>query len=98
MQKIFLVVCFLLTTYITQAQEISFYPTNWWVNMRNPKLQLMVHGKEVGKGKVSIGNYTGVTIEKINKVDNPNYVFLDLLINSTAKPGKLSINIEQSGK
>jgi glycosidase len=92
----FLILLLFFNPSFSFSQEINFYPTNWWVGMKNPHLQIMVHGKDIGKASISIGNYTGVKIEKIHKAENPNYVFIDLLISKTAKPGKLSINFQQS--
>jgi glycosidase len=75
------------------AQEsIRIYPTNWWVGMKNPKLQLMIHGKGIGNDAVTV-SYPGVKLEKVNKAENKNYLFLDLLISSTAKPGNLKIKL-----
>ena len=72
------------------AQNIEPYPTNWWVNMKNPELQIMLHGEKIGNAKTITVAYPGVTIKKINKVENSNYVFLDVIISNTTKPGKIS--------
>jgi len=32
--------------------EIKIYPSLWWVGMKNPHLQVLIHGKNVGKGKL----------------------------------------------
>ncbi|ULQ57579.1 glycoside hydrolase family 13 protein [Flavihumibacter rivuli] len=82
----------------TIAQEVAVYPTNWWVGMKNPRVQLMVHGKDIGKGQITIAPYPGVKLEKVQKAENPNYVFLDLLISPSAKPGQLSIQCSPEGK
>jgi len=73
------------------AQAQQTYPTHWWVGMKNPKLQLMLHGKDIGLATSFKINYPGVQLEKVNKVENNNYVFLDLVIAANAKPGKASI-------
>ncbi len=87
----FLIVAF------SQAEDIKCYPTNWWVNMKWNHLQIMVHGDHIadqfpmikmGPGGVKLA--TGVRLVKINRVENPNYVFLDLVIDATAKPVKFS--------
>lgn len=65
-------------------------PTNWWVGMKNPNLQLLVYGKNIGSATVSL-NYPGVRLKKVNKVENPNYLFIDLDIAPTAKPGTLGL-------
>ncbi|QIL74830.1 alpha-amylase family glycosyl hydrolase [Hymenobacter sp. HDW8] len=65
-------------------------PTNWWVGMKEPKLQLLVHGPNAGTLTYSIA-YPGVKLVKTNTVENPNYAFLDLTIASSAKPGTVQI-------
>jgi glycosidase len=69
------------------------YPTNWWVAMKNPKLQLMLRGANISENTFSI-NYQGVKLVKVHKVENPNYVFLDLLIAASAKPGQMKIHVK----
>lgn len=75
-----------------QTAEIKSYPTNWWVGMKNPKLQLMVHATDIGNATGFSTNYPGIKIEKVNKVENKNYVFLDLVI-SSGKPGIVIIKV-----
>jgi glycosidase len=72
-------------------------PMSWWVGMHNPKLQLLVHGNQIAANDVQL-NYPGVTLVKVNKVENPNYLFLDLEIAADTKPGKFAINFLQKGK
>ena len=67
-------------------------PTNWYVGMKNPKLQLLVYGKNIKDCDIKI-NYQGVTLEKINKVENPNYLFLDLNIAPETKAGQMDIEL-----
>ena len=57
----------------------------------------MVHGDKVADhfpmikmGPEGVQLATGVYLTKINRVENPNYVFLDVTIQSNAKPGKFS--------
>ena len=66
-------------------------PTFWWVGMKNTKLQLVVYGNRISDKKVSF-NYPGISLTKVNKVENPNYLFLDLQIAASAKAGKFTIN------
>ena len=57
----------------------------------------MVHGDKVADhfpmikmGPSGVKLAAGVYLTKINRVENPNYVFLDLTINADARPGKFS--------
>ncbi len=94
--------CFLLVAFFcvsgsfAQQNEINVYPSHWWVSMKNPKLQIMVHGNNVGNSNAYTINYPGVKLLKVNKVENANYVFLDLDILPSAKPGIVKIKTEKS--
>ncbi|WP_028664735.1 glycoside hydrolase family 13 protein [Runella zeae] len=81
-----------LTCYaIAQNPQIQYlHPTNWWVGMKNPNLQLLVYGQNISKAKVSL-NYPGVKIKKTQTTSNPNYLFVDLEIAKTAKAGKMQL-------
>lgn len=84
---------------IVFAQTVNIYPTNWWVGMKNPALQLMVHGNNIAASAKTIHiNYPGVVLNKVHTVDNPNYLFIDITITSVAKAGKLSIPLIEDGK
>ncbi|ULQ53936.1 glycoside hydrolase family 13 protein [Flavihumibacter fluvii] len=94
MKQIFVLFLFLKCLSL-HAQDITAYPTNWWVGMNNPALQLMLHGENIGKSAISVKTIPGVQVKKITKAENPNYVFIDLVLASTAKPGKLQINFKR---
>jgi len=71
-------------------------PMFWWVGMKNPKVQLLVHGKNIAERSVKM-NYPGVTLTQVHKVENPNYLFLDLDISKSATPGTFTINFIKHG-
>ncbi len=92
---IFNVVFFFIS--FSQTENIKCYPTNWWVGMKWNKIQIMVHGNKIADhfpmikmSAAGIKLATGVYLTKINRVENPNYVFLNLTINADAKPCKFS--------
>lgn len=97
-KRILLTAFFFLSHFFvfSQNNDISIYPANWWVKMKNTSLQLMVYGKDIANAKAYTINYPGVTIKKVNKVENRNYVFLDLSISAATKPGKFTINIQNN--
>ncbi len=72
-------------------------PMNWWVGMKNPSVQLMVHGEGIATSEISL-NYPGVTIKSVSRQDNPNYVFIDLNISPEAKSGTFPIQFRKSKK
>ena len=86
---------FLLLPFIGYSQTVKTYPSHWWAGMKWNKLQVMVHGEKIaeqfpmikmGPGGMKLA--TGIRLMKINRVENPNYIFLDLSIDASAKPGK----------
>ncbi|MEO8862408.1 MAG: cyclomaltodextrinase N-terminal domain-containing protein, partial [Ginsengibacter sp.] len=65
--------------------------------MKWNKIQVMVHGEKIANqfpmikmGPEGVTLATGVHLTKINRVENPNYIFLDITIDTNAKPGKFS--------
>jgi glycosidase len=79
------------------AQNNSYkcYPTNWWVGMKWNKVQIMIHGNGIGNADTFTINYPGIKLEKVNKVENKNYVFLDINISPSAKTGMLKIKVKE---
>lgn len=65
-------------------------PSNWWTGMHNPNLQLLVHANNISNTSVSI-NYNGVTVRSVEKVENPNYLFINLTLADNVKPGAFDI-------
>jgi len=86
--------CFFEISFAQDLKLTSVYPTNWWVGMKNPKLQLMVYATDAGMYSYTINN-PSVQLVKANKVENKNYVFLDVIVKSSAKPGFVKINWEK---
>ena len=79
------------------AQIYHVEPLNWWVGMKNPHVQLLINGSDVGT-TTPIINYPGVVIKKTSKGDSKNYLFVDLLIANNTKPGIFTINFKKDGK
>ena len=97
MKRIFFLIFLSITIQSFSNDLLNVYPTNWWVGMKNPKLQIILHRKNIGYySNVSI-TYPGVKIEKINTPENKNYIFLDLIISPSAKPGKMKIKLNGGG-
>jgi glycosidase len=71
-------------------------PMFWWAGMKNPKVQLIVHGKNINERIVKL-TYPGVKLVQVHKVENANYLFLDLEISSAAKPGAFTIAFTKPG-
>ena len=69
----------------------------WFAGMQDSNLQLMIHGKNVALNSINL-KYKGVKLVKVNRVENPNYLFVDLEISKSAKPGVFPINLSYEGK
>ncbi|WP_233702659.1 glycoside hydrolase family 13 protein [Hyunsoonleella flava] len=79
------------TNAIVEKNDIQrIEPLNWWVGFKNPSLQLLVHQPNISEWTPNI-SYQGVSIEKVHKADSPNYLFIDLNIAETTKPGQFNI-------
>ncbi|MDQ1088895.1 alpha-amylase family glycosyl hydrolase [Siphonobacter sp. SORGH_AS_1065] len=79
--------------YFAEAQGLKvdhINPTNWFVGMKNQQLQLLMHGPNLKGTKVKV-NYPGVFVERVQTVDNPNYILVDLTIAAAAKPGTVQL-------
>ena len=81
----------------TQPWVQRLEPTFWWTDMKNPTLQLMLNGNEIANAEFKI-DYQGVTIERKQLTDNPNFVFLYLKIDKNTKAGKFSISVLKGKK
>lgn len=90
-----LLACF--TSVKAAPSELRVEPPFWWAGMNNPNLQLLVHADNIANTVVSI-EYPGVKVLKVQKVDNPNYLFIDLLLDQAVKPGKFYISFKENGK
>ena len=99
MKKIITLVFLSISSIVAMSQDApTVYPTHWWVNMKNPKLQLLIHGDGTGVlGKVQL-NYPGVKVENVHRFDNKNYLAVDLIISPAAKAGSFKINVKREGK
>jgi glycosidase len=71
--------------------EMEVYPSNWWIGMKNPKLQLMLHQEGIGDLSTIAIDYPGVWVEKVHRVESNNYLFVDLVIQANTKPGRFTI-------
>jgi glycosidase len=70
---------------------------NWWVGMKNPELQLMISGKNIGETTPSLV-YPGVSIKAVHRGDSKNYLFVDLVIATSTKAGSFKINLKKAGQ
>lgn len=72
-------------------------PEFWWAGMKNPHLQLMVYGENISQ-LTPVVDYQGVAVLTVTKVENPNYLFVDLNISSDTKAGTFNIDFKEGTK
>ena len=93
----------LFIIYTTPASSKNSYqidhlePPFWWTGMADNTLQLMVHGKNIADLGPEL-YYPGIVINQVHRLDNPNYLFIDLLLSETTKPGKFDIVFKESDR
>jgi len=89
----------LLQTLIVFGQEKiqRIEPINWWVGMKDSKLQLILYGQGIGK-LTAQSPKAGFRLLKQHQVENPNYLFLDMEIAADAKSGEYPIQLFNGDK
>ena len=73
-------------------------PTDWYVGMKNPSLQLMVYGQGIRDVQSVTTDYPGVTIDSLVRLDSPNYLLVYMNVGK-AQPGMMELELKvQSSK
>ena len=67
-------------------------PTDWYVGMKDPSLQLMVYGEGIGSADVTT-DYAGVKVDSIVRLDSPNYLLVYLNLEG-AQPGEMTLQFK----
>ncbi len=91
--KKLITILFITLTVSISAQKINLQhiePPNWWIGMKQKTFQILVHGKDIADAAVSVKSEK-VKLLKVNKVQNPNYLFLDIEVLPNAKAGNFNI-------
>ena len=68
-------------------------PTDWYAGMKDPSLQLMVYGQNIGAADVST-DYPGVRLDSLVRLDSPNYLLVYLNLQG-AQPGEMTLSFRQ---
>ncbi len=92
-----LFILMLHTSLLAATADLKVEPPFWWAGMQNPNLQLLVYGTDISSSEVDI-DYKGIKLERVQKVENTNYLFIDLVIDKDIKPGKFKIKLSNEGK
>lgn len=97
MKRILLLALVLICmTMSAQVKIDRIEPTDWYVGMKDPSLQLMVYGKDIRSADVKI-DYPGVKIDSLVRLDSPNYLLVYLNLDG-AQPGTMKLQFTNNGK
>ena len=68
-------------------------PTDWYVGMKNPSVQLFVYGKGIRDAESVTTDYPGVIIDSLVRLDSPNYLLVYLNLKG-AQPGTMKLTFQ----
>jgi glycosidase len=92
-QRLFLVLLVLSTLPALAARADAIErvePPNWWLGFRDTRLQLLVYGKDIARSEPTV-DHLGVSIARVERVTNPNYLFVYLDLAAHTRPGPLDL-------
>ena len=100
MRKRILIIAFLMVGLLTAGAAKKnvidrIEPTNWFVGLKNPQLQLMVYGKDIRNVKNVSTDYPGVRIDSVVRLDSPNYLLLYLDLKG-AQAGNMVLRFDKT--
>ena len=77
-----------------QSSAIRIEPTDWYVGMKNPTVQLMIYGRGIRDAVKVTTDYPGVVIDSLVRLDSPNYLLVYMNLKD-AKPGTMTLKIDK---
>ena len=69
-------------------------PTDWFVGMKNPTVQLMVYGQGIRDVQSVTTDYPGVVIDSLVRLDSPNYLLIYMNLRN-AQPGTMTLTFDK---
>ena len=103
MKKILLLTAILMANMLTVSaakQKVTvdrIDPTDWFVGMKNPSVQLMVYGQGIRDAETVTTDYPGVVIDSLVRLDSPNYLLIYINLKE-AKSGTMTLNFKVQKK
>ena len=68
-------------------------PTDWYVGMKNPQVQLMVYGKDIATVQEVTTDYPNAHIDSVVHLDSPNYLLVYMNLKG-AKAGTMKLTFQ----
>ena len=73
-------------------------PMHWWIGMEEPSLELLIYDKGVARYTEASVKHPGVRVEYVRRLENPNYLFLGLIVSPGARAGSFPITLSTGGR
>ena len=74
----------------SEEAALRVEPPFWWQGFEHRELQLLVHGDDIAKLSADVA-YPGVSVDRVETGDSPNYLFVYLDVSPSAAPGTFDI-------
>ncbi len=102
LRKVFVLIALVATVQLCFGQKskpgiFRADPPFWWIGMSTNKVQLLVLGKDIANKSVRVDN-SELRIDDVHKFSNPNYIAIDLSLNSDFAPGMVEFRFEENEK
>ena len=88
---------FAILHFLPISAQNTVYPTHWWTGFKDPQLNLIIRGNEVGAFTNVTTSSPAILVKSVRKTKSKNYLLVDLMISQQAKPGFFSINLSNPG-
>ncbi|MBO4720580.1 MAG: glycoside hydrolase family 13 protein [Prevotella sp.] len=98
MRRILLVTAILMANVMTMSAVKKpvinrIEPTDWYVGLKNPSVQLMVYGPGIRDVADVTTDYPGVRIDSLVRLDSPNYLLIYMNVRD-AQPGTMTLTFK----
>ena len=98
MKKLLILVLLLSATITVSAAKPKpvidrIDPTDWFVGMKNPSVQLMVYGKGIRDAQSVTTDYPGAVIDSLVRLDSPNYLLVYMNLKGV-QPGTMKLTFQ----
>ena len=80
-----------------QVDQARVHPPNWWIGMAEPILEILIYDQNIRDYTVSI-DYPGVVVKEVIRLQNPNYLFVQVLVRAEAEAGRFDIRLQNEGQ
>jgi neopullulanase len=99
-KKTILIQLFCLFSLVLFSQDIQLTrvePPFWWTGFKNRQFQLLIFGKNISQTDPVISS-PDAELSKVNRTENPDYLFLDIVIMPGEETRKFRIDFRKDGK